>query len=196
MVDASWDNSGLPPPKKGLGTGLKVLLGCGLAVLLAGVTCAVGGAVLGSYIKKDPRAFELRVEGFAKGLVQKDWERFRALVDQLQTDDGARAVYRGNPSLGQAHATEEQFLQAVRAWRPRLAPLPAEAPMGKQRRHRRDRDQPEEAFPEAPAAETPRQPSMDIQKIFGTTKIRCTYPNGASLAVTFTGERIKTIEVE
>ena len=196
MVDASWDNSGLPPPKKGLGTGMKVLMGCGLAALLAVVTCAVGGAVLGNYIKKDPKAFELRVEGFAKGLVQKDWARFRALVDQLQTDDGARGVYRANPGLGQAHGSEEQFLQAVRAWRPRLAPLPAEAPVGKHRRHRRDRDQPEEASPEAPGPETPRQPDLDIQKIFGNTRIRCTYPTGTRLAVTFAGERVKSIEVE
>jgi hypothetical protein len=196
MVDASWDNSGLPPQKKGLGTGMKVLLGCGIAVLLAVVTCAVGGAVLGNYIKKDPKAFELRMEGFAKGLVQKDWERFRTLVDQLQTDDGARAVYRANPGLHQSQATEEQFLQAVRAWRPRLAPLPAEAPVGKHRHHRRYRDQPGEAPPEASAADSPKQPSVDIQKIFGTTRIRCTYPNGTSLAVTFEGERIKSIEVE
>jgi hypothetical protein len=196
MVDGSWDNSGLPPQKKGLGTGMKVLMGCGIAVLLAVVTCAVGGAVLGNYIKKDPKAFELRMEGFAKGLVQKDWERFRALVDQLQTDEGARAVYHANPGLHQSQSTEEQFLQGVRAWRPRLAPLPAEAPVGKHRRHHQDRDQAEEASPEAPAAETPRQPSVDIQKIFGTTKIRCTYPNGTSLAVTFDGERVKSIEVE
>jgi hypothetical protein len=196
MVDSSWDNSGPPPQKKGLGTGMKVLMGCGIAVLLAVVTCAVGGAVLGNYIKKDPKAFELRVEGFAKGLVQKDWERFRALADQLQTDDGARALYRANPGLGHAHATEELFLQAVRAWRPRLTPLPTEAPVGKHRRHRRDRDQQEEASPEAPAVETPRQPSVDIQMIFGSTRIRCTYPNGTRLAVTFDGERVKTIEVE
>ena len=196
MVDASWDNSGLPPAKKGLGTGMKVLMGCGIAVLLTVVTCAVGGAVLGHYIKKDPRAFELRVEGFAKGLVQKDWERFRALVDQLQTEDGARAVYHANPGLHQAQPTEELFLQAVRAWRPRLAPLPAEAPVGKHRRHRRNRDQPAEASPETPVAETPKQPSVDIQKLFGTTRIRCTYPNGTSLAVGFDGEHVKTIEVE
>jgi hypothetical protein len=193
MVDSSWDNSGLPPAKKGLGTGMRVLLGCGIALLLLLVTCAIGAAVLGNYIKKDPKAFETRVEGFANSLIQKDWERFRTLVDQLQTDEGARALYRANPGLGQAQASEELFLQAVRAWRPRLGPLPAEMPVGRHHRHRRDRDQ---AVEEAPTVETPKQPSVDLQKIFGTTRIRCTYPNGTSLAVTFEGERIKSIEVE
>jgi hypothetical protein len=193
MVDASWDNSGQPLPKKGLGTGMKVLMGCGIALLVVLATCAVGGVVLGSYIRKDPRAFETRVEGFANSLIQKDWERLRALVDQLQTDDGARTVYRANPSLGQAQASEELFLQAVRAWRPRLGALPAEMPVGRHHRHRRDRDQ---AVEEAPALEAPKQPSVDLQKIFGTTRIRCTYPDGTRLAVTFDGERVKSIEVE
>jgi hypothetical protein len=196
MVDSSWDNSGLPLQKKSLGTGMKVLLGCGLAALLALVTCAIGGAVLGNYIKQDPRAFEQRMEGFAKGLVQKDWERFRALVDQLRTDDGARAVYRANPSLGQAQASEALFLQAVRAWRPHLSALPAEAPVGNHRRHRRDRDQAEEAAPETPTAGALKQPSVDIQKIFGSTRIRCAYPDGTRLTVAFDGERVKTIDVE
>ena len=195
MVDASWDNSGQPPPKKGLGTGMKVLLGCGIAALLAVVTCAVGGAVLGNYIKKDPKAFELRVEGFAKGLVQKDWERFRALVDQLQTEDGARAVYHANPGLHQAHATEELFLQAVRAWRPRLAPLPAEVPVSRHRR-RRHRQEEEPAPEEAPAAEGSKRLSVDLQKVFGNTRIRCTYPDGLRLAVAFDGERIRNLSVE
>jgi len=192
MVDSSWDNSGLPPQKKGLGTGMKVLMGCGIALLLVLVTCAVGAAVLGNYIKKDPKAFETRVEGFANSLIQRDWERLRTLVDQLQTDDGARAVYRANPSLRQTQASEEPFLQAVRAWRPRLRPLPQEAPLGGHR-HRRSRNQPEEA---PPASDAPRPFSVDMQKIFGTTRIRCTYPDGTRLAVSFDGERVKTIEVE
>jgi hypothetical protein len=67
--------------------------------------------------------------------------------------------------------------------------------VGKHRRHRRDRDEPEEASPEA-AAGTAKQPSVDIQKIFGSTRIHCTYPDGTRLTATFDGERVKTIEVE
>ena len=194
MVDASWDNSGLPPQKKGLGTGMKVLMGCGIAALVALVTCAVGGAILGNLIKKNPKAFEKRVEGFAKGMVQKEWERFRTLVDQLQTDDGARALYRANPGLHQAHPTEDQFLQAARAWRPRLGPLPAEAPMGNHRHRHRSED---ESAPENDAAAEPsREPSVNITKVFGTTRIQCRYPGGPLVSATFDGERVQRIEVE
>ena len=194
MVDASWDNGGLPPQKKGLGAGMKVLMGCGIAALVALVTCAVGGAILGNMIKKDPEAFEMRVEGFAKGLMQKDWERFRTLVDQLRTDEGARALYRANPSLHQAHPTEGQFTQAARTWRPRLGPLPAEAPMGKHRH--RDHGQPETGATQEDPTESAKDPSVNIRKVFGTTVIQCRFPAGALVSVTFDGEGVQRIEVE
>jgi hypothetical protein len=194
MVDSSWDNSGLPPQKKGLGTGMKVLMGCGIAALVALVTCIAGGAILGNMIKKDPKAFEKRVEGFAKGLVQVDWERFRTLVDQLRTDEGARALYRANPGLHQAHPTEDQFLQAAHAWRPRLGPLPAEAPVGNHRHRHRSEDEP--ATENAPAAEPSREPSVNITKVFGTTKIQCRYPGGALVSATLDGGGVQRIEVE
>ncbi|NWJ41927.1 MAG: hypothetical protein HXX12_13275 [Geothrix sp.] len=197
MVDSSWDNGGLPPVKKGLGTGMKVLLGCGIAALLAFAACAVGGAILGNMIKKDPKAFEKRMEGFAEGLVRKDWERFRNLVDRLQSDEGAAGIYRSNPGLHQAYATEGQFLQAVRSWRPHLTPLPDKVPVGRRhRRHRRD-DAAEEPFPsDAATPEAAREPAVDIQKVFGTTRIQCRYPNGTKLSVTFDGEQIQRLEVE
>jgi hypothetical protein len=194
VVDSSWDNSGLPPQKKGLGTGMKVLLGCGIAALLALVTCAVGGVILGNMIKKDPKAFEKRVEGFAKGLVQKDWERFRTLVGQLQTDDGARALYRANSGLHQAHPTEDQFLQATRTWRPRLGALPAEAPVGNH--HHRHRSEDEPATENGVAAEPSKAPSVNITKVFGTTRIQCRYPGGALVSATFDGGGVQRIQVE
>jgi len=195
MVDASWDNSGFPPEKKRLGTGMKVLMGCGITALILLATCGIGVAVLRNLIKKDPKGFEQRVEGFAQGLIQKDWERLRALVTQLQTDEGTREVYRANPGLRQAHPTEDQFLQAVRAWRPRLAPLPAEVPVSRHRR-RRHRQEEEPAPEEAPAAEGSKRLSVDLQKVFGNTRIRCTYPDGLRLAVAFDGERIRNLSVE
>jgi hypothetical protein len=194
MADSSWDNAGLPPPKQGLGTGMKVLLGCGIALVVLIATCTVGGALLRNAIRKDPQAFEKRIEGFAQGLVQKDWVRFRDLVVQLQTDDGARTLYRSNPGLHQAHPTEEQFLVEVRGWRPRLKALPAEAPVGKHRRRHRGEDEP---TPEELAkADAERQPSVSINKVFGTTRIRCRYPGGPVVAVTFDGERIERLTVE
>jgi hypothetical protein len=195
MVDSSWDNSGQPVEKKKTSTGMKVLMGCGIAVLVALVTCGVGGAILGNMIRKDPKAFEARMEGFAKGMIQKDWQRMRALVDQLQTDEGAKAVYRAHAGLRQAHPSEDQFLQAVRAWRPRLTPLPEEAPVGEHRRRHRHRQ--EEPTPEDSAADSARKDlSVDIQKVFGTTTIRCRYPDGTRFSATFDGDRIQNIEAE
>jgi hypothetical protein len=196
MVDSSWDNSGQPVEKKKMGTGMKVLLGCGIALLLILVTCGVGGAILGNMIKKDPKAFEARVEGFAKGLVQKDWTRMRALVDQLQTDEGAKALYQANPGLRQAHPSEDQFLQAVRAWRPRLAPLPEEAPVrkhGRRHRHRQEEEPTQEDSTETGARKDLR---VDIQKVFGTTTIRCRYPDGARFSAVFDSEQIRSLEME
>jgi hypothetical protein len=186
MTNASWDNGGGPPERKGMGTGMKVLVGCGAAVLLLAVTCGVAGVVLGRMIKKDPAAFEKRVEGWAKGMVQKDWGRMRTLVDQLQTDAGAGAVYQANAGLQEAYATEALFLKAVQGWRPHLTPLPEEPPMGGHGRHRRDRG---ESAPE------PNQ-GMDVSvnKMFGHTTIRCRYPDGGRLSVTFDGEKLSRLE--
>jgi len=197
MVDNPWDNSGLPPEKKGMGTGMKVLLGCGITLLIVMGACVGGGLILGRMIKKDPKGFEARMEAFGKGLVQKDWDHFRNLVDQLQTDEGTLAVYRANPGLQQEHSTEAQFLEAARGWRPKLKPLPSEIPEG--RRHRRHRQEPS-AGPE-PAEPPPvdgaeQTPSFEINKVFGTTIIRYRYAGGPRISATFDGERIKRLVVD
>jgi hypothetical protein len=185
MTNASWDNGGGPPERKGMGTGMKVLLGCGAAALLLVVTCGVAGVVLGRMVKKDPAAFEKRVEGWAKGMVQKDWGRLRTLVDQLQTEAGAGAVYRANAGLREAYATEELFLKAVQGWRPHLTPLPEEPPMGGHGRHRRERA---EGAPEAQGMD------VSVNKMFGKSTIRCRYPDGGRLSVTFDGEQVTGLE--
>lgn len=193
MVDNSWDNSGLPAEKKRMGTGTKVVLGCGITVLVLMGTCVGGGLFLGRMIKKDPKGFEARMEAFGKGLMQKDWDRFRGTVDQLQTDEGAQALYRANPGLQQEHPTEAQFMETVRGWRPKLKPLPPEVPEG--RRHRRHPK--EETMPEAPPMEPSEPaPSLEINKIFGKTIVRYRYPGGPRLSATFDGERIKRLVVD
>lgn len=198
MVDSSWDNSGLPPEKKPMGTGMKWLLGCGIAFLVVTGTCVGGGLILGRMIKKDPKGFEARMEAFGKGLVQKDWDRFRGLVDQLQTDEGAQALYRANPDLQQEHPTEAIFVEAVRGWRPKLRPLPPEVPEGRRhRRHHREEPSKDPTPAELGQADaTEPAPSLEINKIFGKTIIRYRYPGGPRLSATFDGERIKGLVVD
>lgn len=132
MSNGTWDNQSPPPQPQGMPLWLKVVLGCGGVVLLLLTTCIGGAAYLSHRIKQDPEGFKKKVEsaavGFAKGFIEKPWAALRSAVDQLQTDEGAKAFFAANPGLKDHYATEEAFLEAVRGWRPKLPPLPAEIP--------------------------------------------------------------------
>ena len=114
MAVSNWDNSGLPARKKGMGTGLKIAIGCGVAMLLAIGGCVaflgVGASVVG------------------KTMQAREWPQLRATVEALGSDPGASAIYRANPGLAGDFPSERAFLDAVAAWRPRLEPLPPEPP--------------------------------------------------------------------
>lgn len=114
MVDSNWDNSGLPERKKGLGTGLKIAIGCGVALLLAIGGCVafigVGASMAGKHMKA------------------KEWPQLRQLVQDLGSDRGAADVYQANPGLAADFPSEESFLKAAQGWRPKLEPLPPEPP--------------------------------------------------------------------
>jgi hypothetical protein len=125
MADSSWDNGGQAvPAKTGLPLWAKIGLGCGVAFLVVLATCVGGAAYLGSRIKKDPEGFKNKVMGFALEKVRPDWEDFRAVVDQLRTPEGCRALYAANPGLAKTWATEAVFLDAAAKWQKDLAPTP------------------------------------------------------------------------
>jgi hypothetical protein len=128
MSSNDWDNSGLPPEKKGLSTWLKVGIGCGVAFLLVTATCTGGCYFFARKIEKDPEGFKQTVFGFVKQYMKDDWEELRAIVDKLGSDEGSRALYRSAPGLAGSYPTEDAFLAAAREWRPLLEPLPAEIP--------------------------------------------------------------------
>lgn len=128
MADASWDNSGLPTQKKGMPLWLKALLGCGLLMLLLLGGCVGGCYYLGHLASKDPKGFERSVQGFVGQFIQEDWDDARKVVDQLMTDEGAKALYHSNPGLADAFPNETAFVQAARGWRPKLKPLPPQLP--------------------------------------------------------------------
>lgn len=113
MADASWDNGGLPPKRRGLGTWAKVSLGCGVIALLMLVTCVGAG-----------------YWAFRKGSAAIDgvWSEMHRTAEQVRTDEGARALYQANPRLADTYPTVEDFLQAVAEWRPRLGEIPAQRP--------------------------------------------------------------------
>lgn len=114
MTDASWDNGGLGrPAKTGWPVWAKLLMGCGVIVAIGVVACVGGIATCASSINK---------------AASSEWVALRALTQQLDTDEGARAVYAANPDLAASFPDEEAFLAKVRFWRPRLEPLPIEKP--------------------------------------------------------------------
>ena len=130
---SDWNQeSGAPAPKAGMPTWAKFLLGCGVLMVLMLTTCIGGAAWLGHKIKKDPEGFKKRVEesamGFAKDLLKAPWDSLRQVVDQLQTDEGAKGFYLANPGLKDRYPTEGEFQEAAKAWRPKLKPLPPEIP--------------------------------------------------------------------
>ncbi len=114
MTDSNWDNSGLPVQKKGMGTGMKVAIGCGVALLvgIGGCVAAVGAGV--SVLGRQMQA--------------QEWPQLRQAVTALGTDEGAAGLYRAQPGLAADHPSESAFLLAARGWRPLLEPLPAEPP--------------------------------------------------------------------
>lgn len=133
MSDSNWNQEpGAQAPKPGMPVWAKVLLGCGVVMLLLLSTC-IGGAVwLKHRISKDPEGFKKQMEekamGFAKDFLKAPWAALRQVVEQLQTVEGTKGLYAANPDLKGRYPTEEAFLEAAQGWRTKLTPLPAEIP--------------------------------------------------------------------
>lgn len=125
MADGSWDNGGHGVPvKAGMPLWAKIGIGCGIAFLVVLVTCVGGAAYVVNRAKKDPDGFKNQVMGFALEKVRPDWEDFRAVVEQLRTVEGSRALYAANPGLARTWTTEADFLAAAAGWRKDLLPPP------------------------------------------------------------------------
>ena len=115
MADSSWDNNGQPMQhKKGMSIWAKVALGCGVVFLLGLGGCVVLGVRGAQYFKK---AMDVR-----------EWGMLRAMVQQLESDEGARALYKATPDLWKTYPSEDDFLSTVQTWRPKLEPLPENRP--------------------------------------------------------------------
>lgn len=129
MADGSWDNGGHGvPAKAGMPLWAKIGIGCGVVFLVALVTCVGAGAYFVNRVKKDPDGFKKQVMGFALDKVRPDWDDFRAVVEQLRTPEGCRALYADNPGLARTWATEAEFLEAAGGWRKDLGPVPDLSP--------------------------------------------------------------------
>ena len=117
MADSSWDNGGRGvPAKAGMPLWGKLLLGCGILVLVVLVTCVGGVAFLANKVKKDPEGFKQKAMSLVVDRVRPDWEDFRAVVEQLRTPEGCRDLYAANPGLAKTWPTEAAFLEASSRW--------------------------------------------------------------------------------
>ncbi len=129
MAEGSWDNSGqVVQPSKGLPLWSKVLLGCGIALLVTLATCVGGLTFLAHKIQQDPGGAGRWFMGFAADKIGPDWEAFSRVVEQLRTPEGCRVVYAENPDLARTWPQESDFLEAAESWRPRLAAVPPLGP--------------------------------------------------------------------
>src|SRR5688572_25023627 len=101
-------------PRKGVRPWVWVLAGCGL-VFVVGIGSCVGLGVWGV------RKFQTSAG--------TEWEKLRRIVEQVATDEGARALYASAPALATAYPSEDLFVDATRTWRGWLGTsLPAEPP--------------------------------------------------------------------
>lgn len=112
-TDASWDNSGLPPRKKGMPLWVKILGGCGIAFLLLIGSC-VGLGMWGLH----------KVATLGKA----HWPRYVETVKQLEDPVATRALYEGSPKLQKRYPDPAAFEQKIAAWRPAIQTPPADMP--------------------------------------------------------------------
>ncbi|HJV48288.1 MAG TPA: hypothetical protein VJ549_03340 [Geothrix sp.] len=125
MADSSWDNGGHGQPlKPGLPLWGKIAIGCGVAFLIVLVTCVGGVAFVANKIKKDPEGFKQKAMNLVADKVRPDWEDFRAVVEQLRTPEGCRALYAANPALAKTWPTEAAFLEAASSWHKEIVSAP------------------------------------------------------------------------
>jgi hypothetical protein len=80
------------------------------------VTCVGAGALFINKFKKDPEGFKQKAMALVVDRVRPEWEDFRAVVEQLRTTEGCRALYAANPELAKTWATEAAFLEAASRW--------------------------------------------------------------------------------
>ena len=112
-MDSSWDNSGLPPQKKGMATWLKVLAGCGVLFLLA-----LGGCALATYSC---------VRGATK-MGESRWPAYVAAVKALEDPASTKTLYEANPGLQKRFQDEASFEKQVAEWRPAIQTPPDQMP--------------------------------------------------------------------
>jgi len=96
-----------------MSNGVKIALGCGLLIMMAFGGCGVAVFWCGHAMTSAG---------------DTEWADLSRLTNDLDTDAGAEAEYRSHPGLAEAYPTSDDFVGAVRLWRPSLEHLPEVKP--------------------------------------------------------------------
>lgn len=100
----------------------------GAGIMLAALLATGAWVLRRGAAKADPEQIQRRVNALAQDLVRDHWISMRKAVEQLGTEEGARAFFADNPGLSPRIPSEAAFLEKVRSWRPLLRPLPEVLP--------------------------------------------------------------------
>lgn len=114
-MDNSWDNSKVPPRAKTEFNWSGIAIGIALILTLVGLS-----AKALYWATQNQR----KIEQWDRGQAREDWVEARRVVEKIQTEEGAIALYRSNPKLSAKFQTDRDFLKAISQWRPQMEPLP------------------------------------------------------------------------
>ena len=121
MSNSDWNVYNEAQERQGMPIWGKFLVGCGILLLLLIGSC-VGFAYWAAHSGKNYFA-----EKVNKAL-ERPWDMLVAVVDAIQTDEGAAKLYRDNPALTNDYPTEADFLRNAAIWRAKVADLPRTPP--------------------------------------------------------------------
>jgi hypothetical protein len=125
MNNSVWDSYGDSSEKKVMPIWGKLLLGCGIAMLLALAGCA-GFVYWASHSGKD--AFLGYVSDIVSSKLEEPWSQLIGVAEAIKTDEGAAILYRNNPGLSSDYPSEAEFIKQATLWRARLGELPSHPP--------------------------------------------------------------------
>jgi hypothetical protein len=136
MADSNWEGPSAPVASKaGMPLWGKILIGCGVALMLVLGSCVAGAVWIGHKAKEDPEGVKRWAMGFAMDFIRPEWDDFRSTLEQLRSEEGCKGLYQAHPALSKQWASLDDFLKEVKEWREQIPELPAEPPADLLERH-------------------------------------------------------------
>jgi hypothetical protein len=124
MDDSYQDSRGGAPAGRRWSLWRKLLVGCGATVILPVLALAVA-FYWTKFIPSGKHFLEKRVSMF----MEEPWGKLLGVADAIQTNEGAKALYRDNPLLKGDYPAEDDFLKSASVWRGKVVGLPRTPPV-------------------------------------------------------------------